>query len=32
MSIFGRYEKLVAASPEGHGMDYIHVHLVCVKE
>ncbi len=29
---FGRYERLVAASPEGHGMDYIHVHLIAVKE
>jgi SAM-dependent methyltransferase len=29
---FGRYEKAVAASPNGHGMDYIHVHLICVKE
>lgn len=29
---FGRYERLVAANPEGHGMDYIHVHLVCAKE
>jgi hypothetical protein len=29
---FGRYERLVAAAPEGHGMDYIHIHLVCVKE
>lgn len=29
---FGRYERLVAAEPEGHGMDYIHVHLICVKE
>lgn len=29
---FGRYERLVAKSPEGHGMDYVHVHIVCVKE
>lgn len=29
---FGRYERFVAADPQGHGMDYIHVHLVCVKE
>ena len=29
---FGRYERLVAAEPKGHGMDYIHVHLVCAKE
>jgi len=29
---YGRYERLVATRPSGHGMDYIHVHLVCVKE
>jgi hypothetical protein len=29
---FGRYEKLVAADPRGHGMDYVHIHLICVKE
>jgi hypothetical protein len=29
---YGRYEALVAAEPQGHGMDYIHIHLVCVKE
>ena len=29
---FGRYEKLVAAEPQGHGMDYVHIHLICVKE
>ena len=29
---FGRYERLVAAGPAGHGMDYIHIHMVCVKE
>ena len=29
---YGRYERLVAKSPAGHGMDYIHIHLVCVKE
>ena len=29
---FGRYERLVAQSPSGHGMDYIHIHLVAVKE
>jgi hypothetical protein len=29
---YGRYECLVAKSPAGHGMDYIHVHMVCVKE
>ena len=28
---FARYEKSVASAPEGHGMDYIHVHLVCRK-
>jgi len=29
---YQRYERLVASSPAGHGMDYIHVHMVCVKE
>jgi hypothetical protein len=29
---FDRYRRLVAAAPQGHGMDYIHIHLVCVKE
>jgi hypothetical protein len=29
---FERYEEAVAQSPEGHGMDYIHIHLVCRKE
>ncbi len=29
---FERYRCLVAAAPEGHGMDYIHIHLVCRKE
>lgn len=29
---FGRYERLVAADPQGHGMDYVHIHLICVKE
>ena len=29
---YGRYQRLVAASPNGHGMDYIHIRLVCVKE
>jgi len=28
---YGRYERLVAQNPSGHGMDYIHVHMVCVK-
>ena len=31
-TFFGRYEKAVASAPEGHGMDYIHIHLVCRKE
>jgi SAM-dependent methyltransferase len=29
---FGRYERLVAKSPAGHGMDYIHLHMVCAKQ
>ena len=28
---FARYRDAVAAAPKGHGMDYIHVHLVCRK-
>ncbi len=28
---YGRYEALVAASPEGHGMDYVHAYLVIRK-
>ena len=31
-AFFARYERLVAQSPAGHGMDYIHVHMVCRKE
>jgi hypothetical protein len=30
-SFFTRYREAVARAPEGHGMDYIHVHLVCSK-
>ena len=29
---FGRYQQAVASAPAGHGMDYIHIHLVCRKE
>lgn len=29
---YGRYQRLVAQSPAGHGMDYIHIHMVCAKE
>jgi hypothetical protein len=29
---YSRYERRVAEAPAGHGMDYIHVHLICVKE
>ena len=28
---YGRYERLVAKSPAGHGMDYIHIHIVCAQ-
>lgn len=28
---YGRYESLVAGSPEGHGMDYVHAYLVIRK-
>ena len=30
-SFFVRYRDAVAAAPAGHGMDYIHVHLICRK-
>lgn len=30
-TFFDRYEALVARAPDGHGMDYIHIHLICVK-
>jgi hypothetical protein len=29
---YGRYERTVAAAPEGHGMDYIHIFLICRKD
>ncbi|HRD75345.1 MAG TPA: SAM-dependent methyltransferase [Hyphomicrobiaceae bacterium] len=29
---FGSYERLVAEKPDGHGMDYVHVHLICRKD
>ncbi|MCH2165692.1 MAG: class I SAM-dependent methyltransferase [Marinovum sp.] len=29
---YGRYEKAVATSPEGHAMDYVHCYLICRKE
>lgn len=28
---YGRYEALVAASPEEHAMDYVHCYLICRK-
>lgn len=28
---YGRYQARVAAAPEGHGMDYVHIYLVCEK-
>jgi hypothetical protein len=30
--LFASYQEEVARAPEGHGMDYIHIHLVCRKE
>jgi len=30
-SFYGRYQNRVAASPEGHAMDYVHIYLVCIK-
>jgi cyclopropane fatty-acyl-phospholipid synthase-like methyltransferase len=29
---YHRYERLVAASPRGHGMDYVHIYLVLRKD
>lgn len=29
--LFGRYERMVAADPKGHAMDYVHIYLVCMK-
>ena len=29
---FASYQEEVARAPEGHGMDYVHIHLVCRKE
>ena len=31
-AFYGRYEDMVAADPAGHGMDYVHIYMVCVKE
>lgn len=28
---YGRYQAMVAASPDGHAMDYVHIYLVCRK-
>ncbi len=30
-TFYGRYEDLVAASPEGHAMDYVHCYMICRK-
>jgi SAM dependent carboxyl methyltransferase len=30
-TFYGRYETFVAENPTGHAMDYVHIHLVCVK-
>ena len=29
---YGRYQRRVAESPEGHGMDYVHCYMICAKE
>ncbi|MEZ5715359.1 MAG: hypothetical protein R3D85_09410 [Paracoccaceae bacterium] len=31
-AFYGRYEAMVAADPQGHAMDYVHIYLVCRKE
>jgi|TARA_B100000768_G_C11257931_1_gene367328 hypothetical protein len=30
-NFYGRYQTLVASSPEGHGMDYVHCYMICRK-
>jgi hypothetical protein len=29
---YDRYQSRVAAAPEGHGMDYVHIYLVLRKD
>lgn len=31
-TFYQRYEDRVAANPEGHAMDYVHIYLVCCKD
>ena len=31
-TFYKRYEERVAAAPEGHAMDYVHVYLICRKD
>ena len=31
-TFYNRYEQEVAAAPQGHGMDYVHIHLVCRRD
>ena len=31
-AFYGRYEATVAASPDGHAMDYVHCYLICRKD
>ncbi len=28
---YGRYQRLVAESPQGHAMDYVHCYMICAK-
>lgn len=28
---YGRYQKRVAAAPQGHAMDYVHCYMICEK-
>ena len=30
-AFYARYEDMVAADPKGHGMDYVHIYMVCEK-
>ncbi|MEJ6708281.1 MAG: hypothetical protein QNK92_05670 [Amylibacter sp.] len=31
-AFYRQYEDMVASDPAGHGMDYVHIYMVCVKE
>lgn len=31
-TFYDRYEALVAGDPTGHGMDYVHIYMVCARD